>query len=408
MVRQQCSWYMTTTQVSAEGRLLVVMCSFVLGTAPLLGLELCGVLCCLFFRPFSVWWLWWFFDHCTHRQIFRKRMFPNTCTYCSPLPVSFSAAVAGAVTLEQAHVQPAQMPRGSQRSPATEDQMWSYLVQLCTALRAAHTAGLVFGAAALAPSKVLLTSPGRIRVGATGVQETLSAGEQQGPDDTPRHQRADLTAVGSLLLSLACLPRGAAPSLDFLAAHYSREFARVTAGLLAGGGGSGIATWRQLGAALGDRALEEVSASAARTDTLMAELEKECQNGRLARLLLKLGFVCERPELGGDAQWAETGDRYLVKLFRDFVFHQVDQSGSPVVDWGAAVEALNKADAGVPEQVLLLSRDESAMLVVSYADVRRCLSAAYGEVKAAGGQREGRSRGEQGGAEPQYPSSRGY
>jgi Pan3 Pseudokinase domain len=33
-------------------------------------------------------------------------------------------------------------------------------------------------------------------------------------------------------------------------------------------------------------------------------------------------------------------------------------------------------------QVLLLSRDEESMLVVSYADVRRCLEGAYNELRA--------------------------
>ena len=31
----------------------------------------------------------------------------------------------------------------------------------------------------------------------------------------------------------------------------------------------------------------------------MGELEKECENGRLLRLMMKLGFVNERPELNG-------------------------------------------------------------------------------------------------------------
>ena len=31
----------------------------------------------------------------------------------------------------------------------------------------------------------------------------------------------------------------------------------------------------------------------------LGELEKECENGRLLRILIKLGFVNERPELNG-------------------------------------------------------------------------------------------------------------
>ena len=44
------------------------------------------------------------------------------------------------------------------------------------------------------------------------------------------------------------------------------------------------------------------------------------------------------------------GDRYLLKLFRDFVFHQVGDDGAPLLDWGHIAEALAKLDAGLPEK----------------------------------------------------------
>jgi PAB-dependent poly(A)-specific ribonuclease subunit 3 len=50
---------------------------------------------------------------------------------------------------------------------------------------------------------------------------------------------------------------------------------------------------------------------------------------------------------------------------------------------GHVVEVLNKLDAGVAEQLLLLSRDEQSLLVVSYADLKRALEAATGELRAA-------------------------
>ena len=34
-----------------------------------------------------------------------------------------------------------------------------------------------------------------------------------------------------------------------------------------------------------------------------------------------------------------------------------------MLDWGRVVESLNKLDAGVPEQVSLMSRDEASLLV---------------------------------------------
>lgn len=39
-------------------------------------------------------------------------------------------------------------------------------------------------------------------------------------------------------------------------------------------------------------------------------------------------------------------------------------------------------DAGVPERMLLLARDESAMLVASYSDLKRCVDASYTELQA--------------------------
>lgn len=49
----------------------------------------------------------------------------------------------------------------------------------------------------------------------------------------------------------------------------------------------------------------------------------EYDNGRLLRLLLKLGTLNERPDQGGVGEWSETGERYILKLFRDYLFHQV-------------------------------------------------------------------------------------
>lgn len=48
-----------------------------------------------------------------------------------------------------------------------------------------------------------------------------------------------------------------------------------------------------------------------------------------------------------EGHWSETGDRYLLKLFRDFVFHQTappghEAEGGPLMDWGHVVETLNK------------------------------------------------------------------
>ena len=92
---------------------------------------------------------------------------------------------------------------------------------------------------------------------------------------------------------------------------------------------------------------------------------------------MKLGFMNERPEYARAPQWSETGDRYVLKLFRDFVFHQCLADGAPVLDAGHVVSALNKLDQGDQEQMMLSSRDNKDLLVVSFSDVRRCLESTF-------------------------------
>lgn len=65
---------------------------------------------------------------------------------------------------------------------ANEDQLWSYMVQLATVLRAVHGAGLYFRPGGLHPSKVILTSKGRIRVSSVGILDVLHGD----PADDPR------------------------------------------------------------------------------------------------------------------------------------------------------------------------------------------------------------------------------
>ena len=43
-----------------------------------------------------------------------------------------------------------------------------------------------------------------------------------------------------------------------------------------------------------------------------------------------------------DPSWSETGDRYMLKLFRDYMFHQVDENGVPWLDMAHIVQCLNK------------------------------------------------------------------
>ncbi|KAF7289545.1 PAN2-PAN3 deadenylation complex subunit PAN3 [Mycena kentingensis (nom. inval.)] len=98
------------------------------------------------------------------------------------------------------------------------------------------------------------------------------------------------------------------------------------------------------------------------------------------RLLCKLGFINERPEFARDDRWSETGDRYIIKLFRDYVFHQLDETGNPNVNIGHVLACLNKLDAGTEEKLLLTSRNEQSCLVVNYKQVKACIQSAFEEL----------------------------
>jgi len=134
---------------------------------------------------------------------------------------------------------------------------------------------------------------------------------------------------------------------------------------------------------IGSRLLTEMDESQNAVDRLESELMSELENARLVRLLCKFGFINERPEFAREPRWSETGDRYIIKLFRDFVFHQVDEAGNPVVNLTHVLTCLNKLDAGIDERIMLVSRDEQNCLVVSYKEVKSCIESAFSELARA-------------------------
>ncbi|ODM93128.1 PAB-dependent poly(A)-specific ribonuclease subunit PAN3 [Orchesella cincta] len=108
---------------------------------------------------------------------------------------------------------------------------------------------------------------------------------------------------------------------------------------------------------IGARFYNQLDSANARAELLEHYLAKEIENGRLFRLLVKMNTIIERQELNQDPQWSETGDRYLLKLFRDYVFHQVSADGRPWLDMSHVIYTLNRLDAGTVEKVCLMSRD---------------------------------------------------
>ncbi|KAL1243188.1 PAN2-PAN3 deadenylation complex subunit [Trichinella spiralis] len=252
-----------------------------------------------------------------------------------------------------------------ENKPIAESLLWSYVINICSALRVIHSAGLA--ARTIDPSKILVVGKSRILLNCCSIFDVLTFEQTQNNHVLiSRYQQDDLVGLGQLIFSLACgnlsplQQANFASSMEFLSRHYSADLKNLILYLLHGQ--SHLDSWLM------------------RVDMLENELIKEMENGRLFRILCKLATVNERPILGMDPQWSETGDRYLLKLFRDYVFHQVTEDGSPWLDLGHIIQCLNKLDAGVAEKIMLMSRDEQNVLIVSFADLHRCLDQSFTEI----------------------------
>lgn len=291
----------------------------------------------------------------------------------------------GAETLRSKHLQ-----GGRRASTVEEDVLWTYTVQLATAIRSIHSAGLAVYT--INPSKILLTgatSP-RLYLNCAGIMDILTFDSSpSSPVDSSLQQQQDLVHAGQLLLNVALQsptatqPENFHQSLDTVSSHFTSDLHHIIQYCLQSGTEEPGHSILEVISMIGGRVYHCLEQAQLHRDWLETQLSKELENGRLFRLLAKLGTITERPEYDGDPQWSETGDRYLLKLFRDYLFHQVQPSGTPWVDLSHIVQSLNKLDAGVNENILLHSRDEQSVLIVSYADLKLCINQTFTQLTSA-------------------------
>lgn len=278
---------------------------------------------------------------------------------------------------------------------AQEHELWGYVVQVTNALKVIHTAGLA--ARTINATKILVTSKNRIRVNGCGILDILQYDQHRSLEEL---QIADLEDLGRLILSIAArntnVASNTAKALESINKLYSEKLLACVQWLL-----SPPKTIEQnadfnvhtLLANIADQVISIFDSALSLEDELTHNLVKELENGRLARLMMKLNVILERPEstpAGASlpaaslnqpsSAWSETGERYYLKLFRDYVFHQVDHDGRPVLDLGHIVTCLNKLDVGIDEKVQLVSRDEQNVFVVSYKEVKRGFETAWMEL----------------------------
>lgn len=267
----------------------------------------------------------------------------------------------------------------------TEAVLWSAICQWTSVIRRIHQAKMAVRA--LDARHVLLQMDSvRLRwyINCVGVSDALEF-ESRKKLDVLRME--DIRQLGRLILSLATGTEITASTDSHTLANcerfcrqtYSQELHNLAMTLIRSPSPPSI---MDVSRALAGRVWDELDHTALSLDRTERALGAEFESGRMMRLLLKLGFINERPEFGPNRRWAQSGDCYILTLFRDYVFHQADGAGNPVMDLGHVVTALNKLDAADEEKIVLSSRDGKSLMVVSFADVAHCLDSAYHELCA--------------------------
>jgi Pan3 Pseudokinase domain len=267
--------------------------------------------------------------------------------------------------------------------PVPEETLWSFIAQLISALMSIHSLGMAYGC--MHPSRILVTETNRLRLSWTGVNYVFGEIPQL---PLPDAQFDDMFNIGRIVLCLACQNASAlerlGESIDLVGRRYSADLKNLLMVLLNKPKNVKPPSVVNISSLISHRIVGALQSSLSHCDTMRSSLAKEAHNGRLFRLMVKMGFINERPEFKNNPRWSETEDRYLIKLLRDYIFHTVNDDGTPNLDFAHVVQTLNKLDAGSQEKALLMGRDDESMLIVSFADLRRCIQEAYLALKASG------------------------
>ncbi|CEO98451.1 unnamed protein product (mitochondrion) [Plasmodiophora brassicae] len=278
-------------------------------------------------------------------------------------------------------------PRGT-GPRLTADLLWSIYVQIVSALTTIHGNGLSCKVVDARHCLVLDPSAAnalRVKLNACAIKDVLQGGSTVDAAVLADQQADDLHGIARVVLSVAVgKPFEAIADLDVSLQFVGSQFGNDLAGALR----LVLDVRRQrrrptiwdVSRVVSQRVVREMQQAYSAADALESDLALELQNGRLFRLVSKMAYICERAEFNADPHWSEHGDRYPIKLFRDYLFHQVDDQGNPVVDLALLVHCLNKVDAGVPEKMILSSRDQSTLLVLGFDDLKRCIETAFDEL----------------------------
>ncbi|CAM4925942.1 unnamed protein product [Rotaria socialis] len=269
-----------------------------------------------------------------------------------------------------------------------ETLIWEYVVQISSLIRTLHAA--LLSCRCLHLSRILVDgdsktgrAKSRLWLSGVGIADILE-GNINGT--IQQHIQNDLQDFGRLILMLACNSIVGAQkehlqtSLEIVQRSYSHDLKNLILHFLLPSNTLKPKNINDCMPMIGARFYAYIDNLHVRGDILENELAKELDCGRLFRLISKLNTLLERPEHSMNQAWSETGDRYILKLFRDFVFHSIGFEGEPIVDMAHVVQCLNKFDAGSHDKICLTSRDEQNVMIVSYSELHQAFERAFTEL----------------------------
>ena len=259
-----------------------------------------------------------------------------------------------------------------------EDVMWSFIVQIASALKAIHSANLA--ARIIDRTKVLVTDENRFRLNGCAIQDVLDNGSH----DIRDLQRQDIQKCGKVIFDLAQNlathhgTKGRGP--DVIRRTYSERLIEVFNWFSDHSYAENHAPIDLLLTKMTADTIDNFDSSLKANDVLQATLNRELENARIVRLMTKLNCLNERPEYQHDRSWSNQGSRVVLPLFRDYVFHQVDAQGNPTVDMGHILACMNKLDVGVDEKITLTTRDDQSVIIVSFKELKQTVEGAWAEL----------------------------
>jgi PAB-dependent poly(A)-specific ribonuclease subunit 3 len=216
-------------------------------------------------------------------------------------------------------------------NPPTLDEpiIWSAICQMVTVIRRVHGAGLALRTLDMRHTLVQMDALRmRVYLNCLGVVDVL---EYESRRSLQQLQAEDMRNFGRWVLSMVT---GTSISIStdaqtlqncerYCMQNYSRELRHFILTLIRSQNPPSIL---DVSRALSARLLDELDGTALALQRTEKALAGEYESGRALRLLLKLGFVNERPENGVNRRWSQSGDCYVLTLFRDY-----GKNGAPIV-----------------------------------------------------------------------------